>query len=300
MTTSYQDSPSEQLQQIHSKRDTLQRVVKITHALERLLHGLQAVLLSGQPAARISKHALRAYEKLSEKTLILPTNQLQLRLQRLDEHVLGILERILEISGIEHDLLEQYLVSPHKAVRSDDSRIDQLIDDFKRSAQTAVALRVLLRERGVFSPPLDFNVPEPVITRQITELAQREKQCRKEIENNIQEIMRSTRRIIDDKNSSDEVKSIAETILANLQHNLKHIRAGKSIEQMPMMIEMIELGDATPTASQAIPPLEPANQQMREQSVAGSGKMNVKKRKFFPRLLRYMTTPISVKWEDLD
>jgi hypothetical protein len=66
------------------------------------------------------------------------------------------------------------------------------------------------------------------------------------------------------------------------------------------MIEMIELGDANPTASQAIPPLESANPQMEEQSVAGSEKMNVKKRKFFPRLLRYMTTPISVKWEDLD
>ena len=295
-------NPSEELQRIHDNRGTLLRVVKITHALERLLHGLQAVLLSRQPASLISQNALSAYEKLSEKTLVLTARQLQLRLELLDKHVLGILERILEIAGIEHDVLEQYLTSPHEDVRSDDSKIDHLIDDFKRSAQTAVALRILLRERGVTSPPLNFNVPEPVITRQIAQLEQREKQCRRDIETNIEEILQSTRRIVENTQCSNEIRSVAQSVIDNLQRDLKHIKSGKSIEEMPMVVEVVELGGVPPKPK--TPPLpEPVQQIVSESTDSAVSLVRdtaEKNRGFFPRLFRYLTTPISVKWKDLE
>lgn len=296
-----EDSPSDELRALHKKREALVRVVKITQALERMLNGLQSALLLGRPSSKLSKHALRAYEQLGKNTAMLPTAQLKVQLDRLDKLVSGTLGKILEIASIDHHELEQH-IGPHADnATSEDSMISRLIDNFRRSAQTAVALRILLRERGVSTPATDFKIPDTALNKQILQLEEREQQCRHQIEKSITDIQQTTQRIIDNESSSDEVRAIASMIQENLTRDLKHIRAGKSIDDMPMVIEVVELRDDNALPDEQVQEnpetadTSDISAQERSQSSSGPGK-----RGFFTRLRVWGTTPMNVKWKDID
>lgn len=288
-------NPAEELHAIHEKREALLRVVKITQAVERLLKGMQAVLLLGQSSSAIPKQAIKAYESLSSKTAMLPTKQLKLRLDKLDAYVLGVLERILEIAGIDHELLEQSITDPHEEVKAGDTETGQLINDFRRSAQTSVALRVLLRERGATSPALKFSVPQNIIQQHIGELSTREETCRKQIEVNIESIQQATQGILLNENASDELKATLKLIQKNLQRDLKHVKAGKSIDDMPMMIEVVELQDHY----QLDEPADTSNQQTEALKQDLQESTSLGKPGFFSRLKRWISSPISVCWKDI-
>lgn len=301
-------NPSEELRAIHEKREALLRIVKITQAVERLLKGMQAVLLMGQPAGSIPKQALKAYESLSGKTAMLPTTHLKARLEKLDAHVLGILEWILEHAGIESSLLEQTITDPHEAVKTSDSHTEQMLNEFRRSAQTSVALRILLRERGESSPPLKLTLPQDIIKRQITSLEAREKECRKQIESNIENIQQATQRILQNEDASEEFKATIKLIQDNLQRDLQHIQAGKSIDDLPMIIEVVELQDqysaeepevSPPSKNEQVAVVEGPTNDVPKTTNKSPNRQRVK-RGFFGKLFYWISTPLSVKWKDIE
>ena len=169
---------SEELKALEHKKCALEKVMKIARAVEQLRYGLESVVLLGKPTASISHQALHIFEALSEKIRVQPTQKIQESVEKLNGVIANNLNTIMELARPENEAVL------HEQVASDDelaAYIEKLIQDYRKSAQTAVALRVVLRERGVPTTPIKWSVNTVNIRTQITELNNQEHHYRNKI-----------------------------------------------------------------------------------------------------------------------
>ena len=156
----------DELVSLEHKMDTLEGLMRIAQSMERLQDSLQSVLLLGKSASRIPKSILKTFESLSEKTLTQPTKSLQATLANLDKIIKLKLNTIMSLTSSESNQDPKsnvFQVATIGEVDAED-RIHKLVYEFKRTAQTAVALRVLLKERGVFTKPIDITKNHELIS----------------------------------------------------------------------------------------------------------------------------------------
>jgi hypothetical protein len=81
--------------------------------------------------------------------------------------------------------------------------------------------------------------------------------------------------------------------------NLKHIESGKTLEDMPIVIEMVEMGSMEDHTT----PYEPAanTEVNKPDSEKDSAKpKNKQKRGFFSKTKEWMSTSFDVKWKDIE
>ena len=233
--------PSKELRVLRSKKETLQNVIKIARALARLHQGLQAVLLLGRASSKVPKHAVRFYDALSEDVKHLPVNVLQQDLKAVDRLVRQDFDSILAIA----DANETHFTmgTPQAAAESqsqDEARVHKMLDEFRRRAQTAVCLRVILRERGIATAPLALPVPEPVLQKQIEVLEKKETHYKVKIRTDILAMKADIEALLKNTTFPDAIKQELKQTQLGLQLDLEHIDAGKDLDDLPFPIEAVE------------------------------------------------------------
>lgn len=276
----------EDYRQLAAKRRTLEEIVRVTQSIERLHSGLQAVVLMGKPNALISNKALRYFQELNESTRLQPTAKLRATLAHLEERMRQNLQRILQIAV-------QQSGRPLDERHDDDTA--NLINEFRRTSQTAVALRILLKDRGEATKPSVLPVEQSLLRQSIDEIATREKRCRDRVEGDIGKMQEDARHLLTLRSLPPPMRNVVEDMVANLQENLDHVRAGKSIESLPHPIEVIEMAEEVAVAHvpRATIPTRP-NAATTAGAPDDSGE-----RGFFGRLNEWLNTPWKVAWRDI-
>ena len=163
----------EDIELIESKRRLLEQIIAITRAIEQTQEGLNAVLVLGVPSKEIPEDALNFHTALSQNLRSLPVSKLQEYLTNLEALIRGQLTRILRFSDMDFtsdEAIEIICLSEGKETESPLC----LLEDFKRTAQTSVSLKVLLRKRGVATTGSLLPVPRAEITRQLHQLREQE------------------------------------------------------------------------------------------------------------------------------
>ena len=290
---------SDKLALISEQRSALEEIVKISLAVNRLQHGLQAVLLLGKPTSRISSSYLKKYDALKTSISSQPNDKLEQSLEILDKYINGAMQKLIDIvdsgerSLSEHDSGSSALDVIHE-------NIHQELEDFRRKSQTAVVIRLLLRERGIKTQELSLVISEDIIVEKISYLHNKEKKCRKRIHAEIVVMEKTINSVLNNPSTPDVVKEEMEATLDSLQKNLDHLLAGKPLDNLPIVFEIIEMGTEedhkiafTPTS---LPNEAPVDAPIIEKEAY---KKKIK-RNVIVRFFEWIRTPTNVSWKDID
>ena len=293
-----QRDPSQEIKALEEKRETLERAVKIALNIEQLHTSLEATLLMGQSSADIPEEALATFESLESSTQGMPLDKLKQNLASLEAAIKSKLDSILKIAEMDDDAL----------IASDPIATHKLLNNYRKLAQTAVALRVLLHARGEATDAAELHVPAKQIRAKLTLVSQKERAYRKVIKTEMVSMMTETERMLTNPGIPDSMREFLIASNDDLQHNLDHLDSGKSITSMPVAVEMIEMSEneitTLDTAPSTATPQENEVPKVQKQTLFSPletpepqpAVQQTQKKGFFRRIWEWATTPDEVSW----
>lgn len=293
-------SSTEQLALIAEQKSAIENIIKITLAISRLQSGLENILLLGKPSSQISKSYLEKFDAVHASIGHLPSDKLEQSLVLIEAHINANLSNMMQI--VEKG--GQAISDETGSISIDDihNNIHTLLQDFQRKSQTAVVLRLILRERGLRATEIELSVPPETIIAHISALNAREKICRKRIHSEITLMGKYVERVIAIKDIPDAVRDEMLSVREALQHNLEHLIEGKPIDELPVFFEIVEMGTEEdhekPFAPTSLPEKAPSAPKTERPSEQAEPQDKIP-RSFLSRFIEWCTTPPSVRWQDI-
>lgn len=204
MSNHQTSDPADELALINKKRAALKKLVKLTAMLSRLHQGLQSVILMGNPTSYIPEKTINNFKALTDKLAGQSTEKLQHTLTNTDIKINRDMKLVVELSQQNEAELTDQINSKNSSLL--DSNVEEYVADFKKNAQTSIALRIALKSRNEPVKPLVFPVPDKLITNQIHELDEKESACRKKIQNSMETIDHDIGNLIKRAEFPDDMK----------------------------------------------------------------------------------------------
>ncbi|WP_126453912.1 hypothetical protein [Sulfuriflexus mobilis] len=290
-------SSANKLALITEQRSALEKVVKISLAITRLQSGLESMLILGQETSQLSQGHIKTFEIISKSIKHLPTDKLKSALTHLDSYINTALHSVMDLVAqgetllIEDDVDAGKLGNIHKDIHS-------RLNTFRRKSQTAVVVRLLLRKRGINTAPFSLPIPESSITDKITELEGKEKHCRQRIKNEIDIMETYVDSLLKTEGLPASTCEEMREVKASLQKNRQHLLAGRPIEEMPIVFEIIEMGDESKIYDLGSDALN--EEQVIPDETQAETEQNRMHRGFYSRLKDWLASPVNVRWKDID
>ena len=225
---------------IEQKREVLQQIIEIAKAIENMQESLDSVLTLGLPSADMPECALALYETVSENLKSLPVNKLKEYQQNLERIVKNQLNTILGYAGVDFESDDGVELLTLSSDGGGQSPLD-LLEDFRRTAQTTVSLRVLLRKRGVATPGSQLPVPKKVIEHQLEDLKVQEGRQRERVKEKIGEMRDDIQGMIDNPAYPEGMKAMLHGVQDNLTADLQRLEAGAALNQLSFVAETEEI-----------------------------------------------------------
>jgi hypothetical protein len=221
---------------LEDKRKILQQIVEITKAIESMQESLNAVMVLGVPSKEIPEKALQLYGALSDSLRNLPVKQIQVYYANLESVVKRTLDRILAFSDQDLSSDEGIEFITLSSTTQEESPMD-LLDEFKRTAQTAVSLRVLLRKRGVQTPGATIPISREILHQKLVDLDRQEQVQRTRAEEKIREMQTEVQQMLANPNYPEAMKQILSGVVSNLERDKKLLRAGVPLNKLSFVME---------------------------------------------------------------
>lgn len=298
-------SSTTELEIIKQKRAALQKLVKLTSMLHQLSQGLQSVIVMGKSAARIPEKIISKFKSLSEGLKNKPTDTLKNTLNSTDQKIQRDIKHVLEISQKSDAILEQQLgATGTKLVDVLKEDYHEYVSDFKKKSQTSITLRIALKTRNAIVTAFSLPVPESFIQQQVVLLNIKEEECRKVIKKDMCSLQDDLDQLLKKDDCPDDVKQILVDIQSDLKVNADHFNSGKSIEEMPIIYESIELSGAAQVVEEVeedikanLPEEEKAPAPMTNEPIE-----NPVKRKLgvFKHFWLWLNSPWKKGWKDIN
>lgn len=295
-------SSTTELEIIKQKRAALQKLVKLTSMLHQLNQGLQSVIIMGKSAAKIPEKIISKFKSLSDGLKNKPTGTLKNTLTSTDQKIQSDIKHVLEISQKSDALLEQQLgATGTKLIDVLKEDYHEYVTGFKKKSQTSITLRIALKARNSMVNAFNLPVPESFIQHQIVSLDHKEDKCRKVIKEDMSSLQNDVDVLMKRDDCSDDVKKILSDIQTDLKANADHFNSGKSIEDMPIIYESIELSGA-PQVVDEVEEVIKINQPEPEEPPAEITEVEPSKKKLgaFKHLWVWLNSPWTKKWKDID
>ncbi|MCU7932418.1 MAG: hypothetical protein KZQ90_16575 [Candidatus Thiodiazotropha sp. (ex Codakia rugifera)] len=271
---------------LESKRLILQQIVDITKAMESMQESLNAVLVLGVASKDMPEDALNLYSSLSDSLRNLPVNKIKLYFNNLESIIKSQLEKILHYSGLDYSSNDDIEFISLSSDEGGDNPLD-LLDEFKRTAQTAVSLRVLLRKRGVATPGSPIPVSPAIIKQQLSHLEDQEQQQRGKVREKIQEMKSDVETMLDNPSYPDGMKQILKGVIANLEQDTKLLASGASLCRLSFVAE-----------SEEIINVEDVQPDIEVVEIGSVAEENLD-RSFSDAASRWLNSPWDVSWSDV-
>lgn len=285
MSTSLHESAlQEDISAIEEKRRVLEQIVDITKAIEHMQDSLESVLILGASSKAMPEGALNLYSALSDNLRSLPVNKIKEYLDNLGIIIKNQLEKILQYSGIDFSSDEAIEILYFSSDASEEKPV-VLLEEFKKTAQTAVSLRVLLKKRGVATPGSPLPVPQDVIHKQMEQLDAQEQQQRVKIKSKIVEMKDDIVKMIENQDYPDSMRQILLGVQDNLEKDLNNIESGGKLRNLSFVTDAQEL-----TGIQG-PPQEEGKAQLHTKQKEDIGLYEVAS--------RWLNSPWDVTWKDI-
>lgn len=227
-------NPKEELKQLQARKRLLEEMLGAADRVEQLHSGLNAAVQLGKPTRLISESALRFFEGLSAQVKALPTVKLKSILKQLEGRMAANLQMVMNFAERELDdplngSLEQTALD--------------LINEFRRTSKTAVAMRILLSERGEVTQPMQLPVDPDGLRQQVNRMAQKEQEVRLKVQGDIVHIRDDAAQLLRTPNLPPGIQGMLRVTIQQMDVNLEHVRSGKGFDTMPFVMEVVEAKD---------------------------------------------------------
>jgi len=276
---------------LERKRQILEQIVDITRAIETMQESLNAVLVMGVASKDLPDEALKLYSSLSGSMRNLPVNRIKEYHANLEIIVKKQLNRILNYSGIDFSADDQVEFITLSSEGDQQSPVEML-NAFKRTAQTAVSLRVLLRKRGVATPGCVLPASAELIKQHLNHLNQQEQVQRSRVRSKIEEMQADIARMIDNPAYPQAMKAMLREVRGNLDQDLQLLARGVPIQRLSFVAETDE-----------ILVTEVAGEYPEVEEIVLEGHAPVPhppaKTGFSETAIRWLNSPWDVSWDDL-
>jgi hypothetical protein len=288
------------LESIKEKRLLLKRVVMITRATERMQDSLKSVLILGQPSTSIPKGMLKYYHILSNKIKRKTTDKIRWYLGKLEGLIKSNLQGIIKLTLEEHDFSSLIPPSEQDEEASVYDAVN-LLNEFKRQSQTAVALKILLQQRGVYTPGTVVKASVEQIEGHIKRLEEKEEIQRSQIKKHITEMHSELSQMLNSDQYSDEMKKVFRKVIDNLETDQKAIDQGARVDDIQLSFEVVETGvEKKKDPKEEQQQVENETEEYLEEFDQNESPLKVSgKTGFFSTLFKWLNTPWSVSWEDV-
>lgn len=294
----FEISSTDELRALAGKKVGLVQLIRVARAIERLQKGLEAVFLMGKPTAGISKHAIRFYEQLSDHIRSAPTDKILGDIDTLDQSIAANIDAILDIAARSTASLEEQRAA--YPPQDDQQNLAKMLDDFRRRAQTAVSLRVVLKERGIPVPPLNLAALEQLIQVNLNRLDSQEKEYKTRIETHIVEMQGDIALILENPQHPEGIRAELKTIQQGLVADLRHLYSGRSLDQLPFSIVKFGVDESGENIESAAPMPDARSEQGKQSSAlvekAGGVSGTEYSGGFFAKVRAWLNTPPEVTW----
>jgi hypothetical protein len=274
---------------LEQKRQILEQIVDITRAIESMQESLNAVLVMGVASKELPEEALKLYSSISGSLRNLPINRVKEYHANLELIVRKQLNTILNYSGIDFSSDEEV---EFITLSSDDDAQSpvEMLNAFKRTAQTAVSLRVLLRKRGVQTPGSALPASADILKQHLSHLDKQESQQRGRIKNQIEGMREDILRMIDNPSYPDAMKAMLHDVAGNLDKDLLLLERGFPVDRLSFVAE-----------SETIQVTDPAEREVEEITIEGVAPADelVSQSGFSNAAMRWLNSPWDVSWEDV-
>lgn len=295
------------LRDLQRRRSLIAKLLSIARSIESLKCSLEALMLHNQTGDEIPDAIFSLFGSLGQKIKNLSDAEIALRLANLDKITKIKFESI-------RSLIEQINTDTDTVAVADIS--ETLMDDFRRQTQTSLALRCLLKKRGVTVEEHTLPITGSELKEKLKHLTLRELKIRNNAVNEIETMMHD----IDVALNSDYAQAMQNMLTAirqGLLDNLIHIKSGKSFFELPMPIENIELTQANMVTYEYTKPATLDDEAMATEEIASAlpetdaaaekksppkhdqHTGTVKEPKgMWQRFILWLDSPWKVKWKD--
>lgn len=240
--------PVEQWDAVRQRRVALERVVQSAQAVEYLRRGLRAALLLKGTPRQIAEQAGDWPLRAEHAVRVQPSRDLLRRLEQLDRQVRGQAERILTFAHGEEELLAAFGALDETG-RVEVEQVLKLLAGFRRDAEMAVTLRLLLRERGVAVHPLRLALPPAETRERVARLRARERLCRRQVYQHVQALRQDLERLLVNDGLATAARHSVGVACQGLEDDLEHLQRGGSVDHLPVPLDVVELDQPAPLAS---------------------------------------------------
>jgi hypothetical protein len=214
---------------------------------------------------------------------------------RYDTQTVHLLDALLEfIDIVQH----QVTVDEEPSEFSDEARAQ--LDEFKQVSHTAVALRILLQDHGLFLPAVKFGFPQEWIGEQISALNHTNHSLREKSKDRIAELIIEAEALLASKSLALATKDALSYAQHAMMLDLEFLEHGGNIEKLPYDFEELEINalpkDTVNTfiEENKIPTLDdivkdPSNEETNQATKSFNNKLKL-----------WLNTPWKTRWRDLD
>ena len=297
-------SINDEIRTLKEYRQSIAQVIKLILGVTRLQKSLESVLLLKAPAKEIPRDLLIMLGDISARVANLPVTELQKRLERIEETIRDDMHQILGIAQNPSGLNERELQGPVEIASA--VELQKLINNFRRRVNTALVLKLHLRQRGVSINESVIPVEPDVIIKKASLLAVEEKKCRTIATEELKGMDCQMEVIVNDETYPAEMRVYAIQMRGQIEKNIEHLSQGRDIEKLPFAIDIIRMGEAEADNPEQLKARHsepiPVEIKKTEPLKADSAAQNTRPRAkgFMARLRVWLSTPWSVKWSDTE
>lgn len=231
MSSIQHTSTTHLLLDLEKRRSLIEKLLSIARSIESLKGSLEALVLHNQASDQIPDVFFAFIGSLGKKIKNLSDAEIALRLATLEKKTNFKFDNI-------RTLIEQINSGTDALPLFEHS--ETLLDDFRRQTQTSLALRCLLKKRGVKVKEYSLPISGIELKEKLKKISQKELEVRENAVKEIKTLMHD----IDCALSGDHGRAM-QTMLTDIKQallaNLTHIQAGKSLFELPTPMENIVL-----------------------------------------------------------
>lgn len=288
-------SVTEEIRLIKQRRKNLDHIIKFTLGISRLQQSLESVLLLKKPTKDIPRDLLKVLGNISENVANLPSTEITKRLNRIEDTIKNDMDYILGVSNQPESIDGS---SPNN-IGGDTNKLQILINDFRRRINTAIVLKLHLRTRGVQVAETTVPITAEELVSQASKLVVEEKKCRNRTKDELQAMDNEMEIIIENDDCPESMKVYANELRQQINKNIEHINKGRDIEKMPYVVEIIQMGEDENKNSNSE---NSSTQDVSDTMQTADEPMisNKSKSGFFSKVEKWISTPWSVKWKDIE
>lgn len=277
-------NPKQEFKELVKRKEVLEEMLGLATQVEHLLGGLEATVHMGRISNQIPKEVQDLLAALPEAIKGQPSAKLKDSLALLEDRMA---KSMVEVMALADQSLGERMAE--EAVRC--------INEFRRSSKTALALRVLLNNRGEITKPIRLPVQLTDLQAKVVRVDSKKQEVTKKVETEIVRVRDDSIALLKTPGLPDSIKAMLQTTAQQMDANLAHIKSGRSFEHLPHAMEILEVADveAIEAIPEVLPVIDVEEIQMEEIQVDGTTEQ---KAGLVGQLGTWLNTPADVGWKE--